>query len=98
MRLRFPRNYGSNNIVQIARVRTKVILVVLRQTVLMDNSLTSRIIGTVVAFFGWFAFIVLFLAFSPVSLDFWQNVAVFVASGAIVICIVAVLWIRWTMK
>jgi hypothetical protein len=64
----------------------------------MDSNLKAKTTGTVVALFGWFAFIVLFLAFAPVSLDFWQKVAVFVASGSIVICIIAVLWIRWTMK
>jgi hypothetical protein len=64
----------------------------------MDNKLENKVIGTVVAFFGWLAFIVLFLAFSLGSLDFWQKVAVFIASGSVLTCIIAVLWIRWTMK
>jgi phosphate starvation-inducible membrane PsiE len=62
------------------------------------NSLSSRIIGTIVAFFGWLAFVVLYLAFFAGGLDFWQKFAVFLASGAIVVCIIAVVWIRWTFK
>jgi len=48
------------------------------------TSLSSRIIGTVIAGVGWFAFIVLYLAFLAGNLDFWQKIAVFLASGAIV--------------
>lgn len=64
----------------------------------MDNNLQSKVIATVIALFGWLAFIVLFLAFFPANLDFWQNLAVFIASGSIMICIIAVLWIRWAME
>jgi len=62
------------------------------------NSISSRTIGTVVALFGWLAFIALYLAFYAGGFDFWQKLAVFIASGAIVIAVVAVLWIRWAMK
>lgn len=57
----------------------------------------SRVIGTVVALFGWLAFIVLYLAFFASNFDFWQKIAIFIASGAIVIAIVAVFWIRWAL-
>jgi hypothetical protein len=62
------------------------------------NSVSSRAIGTVIAFFGWLAFAVLYLAFFAGGLDFWQKLAVFIASGAIVVCIIAVIWIRYAMK
>lgn len=61
------------------------------------NSMRNRAAGTVVAFFGWLAFVVLYLAFFAGNIDFWQKMAVFIASGAIVIAIIAVLWIRWAL-
>ena len=64
---------------------------------IMDR-MRARVAGTVVAFFGWLAFIVLYLAFFAGNLTFWQSLAVFIASGAIVIAIVAVAWISWTLK
>lgn len=62
------------------------------------NSLNNRIIGTIIAGVGWFAFIVLYLAFFAGGLDFWQKAAVFLASGAIVCGIIAVLWIKWALR
>ena len=61
------------------------------------NSMRNRTAGTVIAFFGWLAFIVLYLAFFAGNMDFWQKLSVFIASGAIVTAIIAVLWIRWTL-
>jgi len=57
----------------------------------------SRVIGTVIVLFGWLAFIVLYLAFFADNFDFWQRAAIFIASGAIVIAIVAIFWIRWAL-
>lgn len=57
-----------------------------------------RVSATVLALFVWFAFIVLYLAFYAGNLTFWQSLAVFVASGAIVFGIIAVAWITWTLK
>jgi hypothetical protein len=62
------------------------------------DSLGAKVAGTVVTVFGWLAFIVLFLAFYTGGLTFWQNLAIFIASGAIVIAIISVLWIRWALK
>ena len=62
------------------------------------NHMGTRVAGTVAAFFGWLAFIVLYLAFYGGNFTFWQSLAVFIASGAIVIAIIAVLWIRWALK
>ena len=62
------------------------------------NHLGARVAGTVVAFFGWLAFIVLYLAFFGSNFSFWQSLAVFIASGAIVIAVVSVLWIRWALR
>lgn len=64
----------------------------------MNSQFRSRILGTVDAFFGWLAAIVLYLAFFTGGLDFWQKFAVFVASGSILIAIMAVVWIMWVMK
>ena len=62
------------------------------------NSIGIRAMGTVAVLFGWLAFIVLYLAFFAGSFDFWQKLAIFIASGAIVIATVAVIWIRWALK
>jgi hypothetical protein len=75
----------------------KVILTFTSEAVDM-NSMGAKAAGTVVILFGWLAIIVLYLAFFAGSFDFWQKLAVFIASGAIVIGIVAVMWIRWAVK
>jgi hypothetical protein len=62
------------------------------------NRMAARAAGTVVAALGWLAFIVLYLAFYAGNLTFRQSLAVFIASGAIVLAVIAVLWISWTMK
>jgi len=62
------------------------------------NSIGTRAIETVAVLFGWLAFIVLYLAFFAGSFDFWQKLAIFIASGAIVIAAVAAMWIRWALK
>jgi len=62
------------------------------------SSLTSRIIGTLLIGIGWLVFIVLYLAFFAGGFDFWQKLAIFIASGAIVIGIVSIMWIRWAVK
>jgi hypothetical protein len=62
------------------------------------NSLGFRISATVASIVGWLAFIVLYLAFFVGSFDFWQKLAVFIASGAIVLGIIAIVWIRWALK
>ena len=62
------------------------------------SSLKSKIIGTLLLGIGWFVFIVLYLAFFAGGFDFWQKLAIFVSSAAIVIGIVAIMWIRWAVK
>jgi len=62
------------------------------------KSLGLKAAGTVMLGAGWLAFIVLFLAFFAGDMDFWQKVAVFIASGAIVGGLIAVMWIRWALK
>ncbi len=57
-------------------------------------SFATRISATIVVFFGWLAFIVLYLAFFAGGFNFWQKFAVFIASGAIVIGAIALMWIR----
>ncbi|HJW98427.1 MAG TPA: hypothetical protein VJ529_04790 [Candidatus Bathyarchaeia archaeon] len=63
--------------------------------ILIMNNFAVRVTGTVAAFFGWLAFIVLYLAFFGTTFSFWQSLAIFLASGAIVIGIVAIIWIHW---
>jgi Trk-type K+ transport system membrane component len=60
-------------------------------------SLGSRIVATILVIVFWFAFIVLYLAFYAGGLDWWQRAAVFLASGAIAIGLVAVFWVRWAV-
>ena len=62
------------------------------------DSLGLRISATVVAIVGWLAFIVLYLAFFVGNFDFWQKLAVFIASGAIILGIIAIVWVRWALK
>jgi len=62
------------------------------------DSLGLRISATVAAGVSWLVFVVLYLAFFANSFDFWQKVAVFIASGAIVIGTVAIIWVRWVLK
>ncbi|MGA2308313.1 MAG: hypothetical protein ABSG57_02040 [Candidatus Bathyarchaeia archaeon] len=62
------------------------------------NSLGAKAAGTVVILFGWLAIIVLYLAFFAGGFDFWQKLAIFIASGAVVIAIVSVIWIKWALK
>ena len=62
------------------------------------DSLGLRISATVVASVSWLVFVVLYLAFFVNSFDFWQKFAVFIASGAIVIGAIVIIWIRWALK
>ena len=62
------------------------------------DSLGAKAAGTVAILFGWLAIIVLYLAFFAGNFDFWQKLAIFIASGAVVIAIVSVTWIKWTLK
>jgi hypothetical protein len=57
------------------------------------DSLGLRISATVVAGVSWLVFVVLYLAFFANSFDFWQKLAVFIASGAIVIGAIVIIWI-----
>jgi hypothetical protein len=41
---------------------------------------------------------VLYLAFFAGGFDFWQKLAIFIASGAIALGIIAIVWIRWALK
>ena len=61
-------------------------------------SLGSRIAATILVIVFWFAFIVLYLAFFAGGLDWWQRAAVFLASGAIAIGLVAVFWVKWVIR
>jgi hypothetical protein len=62
------------------------------------DSLFAKIAGTVILLFGWLAITVLYLAFFAGSFDFWQKLAIFIASGAIVLAALALLWIRWAIR
>ena len=60
-------------------------------------SFATRVTGTIVVIFGWLAFIVLYLAFFAGNFDFWQKLAIFIASGAIIIGAIALMWIRYML-
>jgi len=48
-------------------------------------SFAKRVTGTVVVVFWWLALIVLYLTSPAGNFDFWQKLAIFIASGAIVL-------------
>ncbi|MFX0108392.1 MAG: hypothetical protein ACFE7R_08920 [Candidatus Hodarchaeota archaeon] len=58
------------------------------------NSIVGKITGTLILGIGWLVFIILFLAFYPTNFSFWQNLAIFLASGLIVAAIIIVVWTR----
>ena len=58
-------------------------------------SMGSRIAATILIGVFWFAFIVLYLTFFAVDLNWWQKVAMFLATGAIATGLIAVLWVKW---
>ena len=58
----------------------------------------SKIAGTIIVSVIWFAFIVLYLAFFADALNIWQRIAIFLASGAIASGLIAVFWVKWTVK
>jgi len=58
----------------------------------------SRIAGTIIIGVCWLAFIVLYLAFFAGNFNFWQKIAIFIASGAIVAGIISVMWVKWALK
>jgi uncharacterized membrane protein YadS len=62
------------------------------------NSLGTRIAATVIIGVTWLAVTVLYLAFFTADFDFWQKLAIFIASGAIACGAVALMWIRWIIK
>jgi len=62
------------------------------------NNMAAKIAGSVVAFLGWLAFIVIYLAFFTESFTFWQKLAVFIASGAILLAILIILWVKWAIN
>jgi hypothetical protein len=62
------------------------------------KSFGTKVTATIFVSVFWFAFIVLYLAFFAGGLSLWQKVAVFLASGAIASGLIAVFWVKWTMK
>jgi hypothetical protein len=60
-------------------------------------SFATRVSATVAVIFGWLAFVVLYLAFFADGFNFWQKLAIFIASGAIVIGAMALVWIRYML-
>ena len=63
-----------------------------------QTSMIWPITATILAGVLWFAFIVLYLAFYAIDMNFWQKAAIFLAAGAIVGGIVAVFWVIYGLK
>jgi Trk-type K+ transport system membrane component len=63
-----------------------------------SKAMGPRIIGTILVGVFWFAFIVLYLAFFAQGMDLWQKAAIFLASGAIALGLVAVFWVKWALS
>jgi len=62
------------------------------------GGLGTRIAGTIIVGVSWLAFIILYLAFLAGDFNFWQNLAVFLASLLIIGGIIVVLWVTWGTK
>jgi len=62
------------------------------------KSMGTRIIGTILVGVFWFAFIVLYLAFFASGFDFWQKLAIFLATGAVASGLIAVFWVKWALE
>jgi hypothetical protein len=62
------------------------------------KSMGTRIAATIIISVIWFAFIVLYLAFSAEGFNLWQRAAIFLATGAVASGIIAVLWVKWAME
>jgi hypothetical protein len=60
-------------------------------------SFGSRVAATVAVGVGWLAFTLLWLAFYAGTFNFWQDLAMFIASVIVAIGIVAVIWIKWAL-
>jgi hypothetical protein len=54
----------------------------------------NRVERTIIIGVCWLVFIVLYLAFNPAQLGFWQNVAAFLTSGIIAASSIAITWIQ----
>ena len=61
-------------------------------------SFAATVTGTIIAIFGWLAFIVLYLAFFAGGFGFWQKAAIFIASGAIVLGAIIAMWAGWALR
>ncbi len=61
------------------------------------DSFGSRVAATVTVGVGWIVFFVLWLAFYAGNFDFWQNMAVFIASIVVAVGIVSTMWIKWVL-
>ncbi len=63
-----------------------------------NASMIRAITVTIIVGVLWFAFIVLYLAFYAINMNFWQKTALFLATGAIVGGIIAVFWVIYGIK
>ena len=61
------------------------------------KTMGTRIVGTIVVGTFWFAFIVLYLAFFASGFDFWQKLAIFLATGAVAMGLIAAFWVKWAL-
>jgi hypothetical protein len=61
------------------------------------SSFVSKVLWTIIVSVCWFVVTVLYLAFFAGSFDFWQKLAIFLASGAVVLGGIAVFWIKWVV-
>jgi hypothetical protein len=61
------------------------------------RSFGSRVAATIVVGVGWLVFILLWLAFYAGDFDFWQNIAVLLASVIVAIGITGVMWVKWAL-
>ena len=66
--------------------------------VLATKGLGWRIAASIIVFFGWLAFLILWLFFYAGEFDVFQNIAIFIISILIGIGVLAAVWASWGIK
>lgn len=61
---------------------------------LVDANMANQIEKTVFIGTCWLIFVVFFFVFNPFTLNFFQNMAVFLASGFVTVSAVSLTWIN----
>lgn len=64
----------------------------------MPPGLASRVAVSIIVFFGWLVFLIIWLVFYAGSYSLLENIAVIVVAFLVGIAILAAMWASWGMK